>query len=223
MAFKAVVLNNKIYSSDYFAVYLKVIKKYKEEVPITDTIKIFGGPNEASCQLDVRRFVEGDTLLGAVALYSNEPVIDPDSLLENFLDLDPGACAVRFLKPRNNWISGFIDDKIFEYPLDLFEKAIDDCSFDFDFIQNHYCSSDEFYLSPNPTANSIVELRGNFRYLEIESIKIYSPSGKLLDELSFLKSYAGIEIHSQKFVSGLNLLEINCRGRRIIKKLLVIK
>jgi len=221
IAFKAIVLNNKTYSSENFAVYLKIIKKYKEEIPITDTIKIFGGPNEASCQLDVRRFVDGDTLIGGVAIYSNEPVIDPDSLLENFLDLDPGGCGTWFFKPRNNWISGFIDDKIFEYPLDLFEEVLkkDECSFDFNFIQNHYCRSDEFYLYPNPTTNSIVELRGDFRYLEIERIRIFSPLGKLLDVLPFQKSYAGIEIKSENFVRGLNLIEINCSGRRIIKKL----
>lgn len=223
IAFKGVVINRKDYGNDNHVMYLKVLEKFREEQAFSDTIKIYGGTNGANCDLDVlSRFEFRDTIIGAIAQWSfSTLIINPDSLSENLTEVNPGICGIRIIRLKSNIVKGWIDDEIYEYPTDLFEAGIQTCDFEKSVIQNVLCESDDFYISPNPATTSFIELRGNFWRLEIERVRVFSPSGELLDDLAGLRGFSRVEIQSEKFIPGLNILEIHCEGRVFLKKVLM--
>jgi len=220
IALKGIVIKRKNYGNDNHAVYLKVLKKFREEEVFSDTIKIYGGTDDWECDLDVLKWFEfGDTILGAFdTRWAYSHITNPDSLSEKLTQLNPGLCGFYWFKVNNDKIRGWIDTDIYEYPIDLFETGIQDCDFEKSVIQKILCESDDFYFYPNPSTTSKIQLKGDFWRLEIERVRIFSPSGDLLDDLTGLRGFLSVEIHSEKFIPGLNILEIHCEGRIFLKK-----
>src|SRR5687768_7026869 len=95
---KARVDNYKEYSPDNTAVYLEVLKIFRDDVGITSIIKLYGTTTCCDCSIDFRsEFIVGDTLYLAIGLeYNNQniggTIVNPDDIYEDFWEFYPSAC-----------------------------------------------------------------------------------------------------------------------------------
>ncbi|HHG84598.1 MAG TPA: hypothetical protein ENJ82_07605, partial [Bacteroidetes bacterium] len=94
VAFQARVIDHKEYSPQNLAIYLEIIKRYKDEAGMTDTIKLYGREIEADCSINVfGRYPIGDTLIIAIGpFWDSNQIINPDSISENYWEYFPVLC-----------------------------------------------------------------------------------------------------------------------------------
>ena len=224
VAFQARVIKHREYSPQNLAVYLEVIKRYKDEVGMTDTIKLYGMKQEASCDVyfSHNRYPVGDTVIMAIGTsdYGYE-FYNPDSLFENYWEYRPNLCKLIYLKVNDGTVVGIITNKISEYPLSWFDEQLEECGFSLEQLQELKCSEDSFILFPNPSATTEVSIRGKYSMNTFERIRVFAADGRLLSDF---REKAGEHIYHWKLKGlreGLNIIEITCNGQVYYKKVIV--
>ncbi|HOY03872.1 MAG TPA: T9SS type A sorting domain-containing protein [Saprospiraceae bacterium] len=220
IAIQGRVISNKTYSDDNQAVYMQVLKKYKEDILITDTIKVYGGPNEAACDVDVLwHFQVGDTVLLAFGyVYYYPPVVNPDSLHENYFGLRPQLCNIVELHVFDGIVNGAISPDVWQYPLDHFNDALHDCSFTTSVHPEQYAGN-HINVYPNPSADGKVYLQTDLPVDLIDRIRVFSVDGRLVREMTGLNNGSVILLDTGDLGNGLYVLEIQCGAKMLYRKL----
>lgn len=226
ISFRGVVYENKIYTGNTNAVYVKLLDIYDDDFGLTDTIKLFGGPNESSCDFNViSRLRIGDTLR-VVITTDWRPRFDPDSGKENFYTNELHFCTIKHLYEVGDSIKGHIHiietDTSVEWITSVskkeFQEKLEDCSFVTKTREVY--GSPKVVVSPNPTLSNRVRMV--FRDNEVLGlkIKVISPNGK--SSKSPYKIIGKNEIELSKLVRGLNIIIIDTGHEKLVQRVLSI-
>ena len=223
VAFQAKVIEHKEYSPQNLAIYLEIIKRYKDEAGMTDTIKLYGMEIESGCAIDVHsRYPVGDTLIMAIGpSWSSMQIANPDSLSENYWEYYPNLCSFIALRVRDGRVRGRITDEILEYPLPLFDEQLDGCQFSVEQLEDLRCSEDNFIVFPNPSTTGKVRIKGEYRWNEFQKIRVFAMDGRLLSEFKDTKGSPVYHAELEGLQNGLNIIEITCSNRIYYKKVII--
>ncbi len=220
---KGEVIDDRNYSSDNQAVYLKVLSTFRSDVEITDTIKIFGSDSEAGCEVNVfSRFRYGHTVyLGLRLQYNGEDIgftiDDPEASIENYWKFKPLLCGTRVLRIEDGMIKGAISDGVFEYPEELFENSLGDCPFVLNSTESPNALEAGISIFPNPSANGAINIRSK---ISISQVNLYDLSARLI------LSQNGSQLSRNSLYlnqPGIFFLEIIADGKRHYEKVIVSK
>jgi len=225
VAFQAKVIGHREYNPQSMAIYLEVIKKYKDGPGVTDTIKIYGKRDEAGCEVNVcDRYPIGDTLIIAIgSLWNHNQIINPDSLSENYWEYYPFLCQFIGLKVKNGMVKGKITKEVLEYPLTLFDDQLDGCRFSTEQLGNSWCSEDNFIVFPNPSSTDKATIKGDYNWNTFQKIRVFGADGRLFIELKDIKANPIYPLELEGFQDGLNIIEITCNGQVFYKKIIIEK
>ncbi len=226
---KGKVLGHKEYSEQNIAVYIEVLEIFRDDVGVTDTLKLFGGASESDCKVNPYRFqAESEIYLGLGLTYSDNPVgyeaIDPDLEQDKYWSYGMLLCTMIKLKIEDDIVRGSISENeiINEYPLEIFESRLESCSFSEKELNNYRCNSDNFIVYPNPSNGEEINLRNDYFYTAISIVNIYSIDGKLKQQLDFsIEPFQKVKFKLEE--SGIYILEIFCEGNLYYKKIVVKK
>ncbi|HOY03871.1 MAG TPA: T9SS type A sorting domain-containing protein [Saprospiraceae bacterium] len=227
MAIEARVIAHKNYGMYNQAVYLQVIKKYKDELSITDTIKIYGSPNEAACAVNVA----ADFSLGSIVFLAfshiddyawDGPIVNPDAGQENFSEFKPLSCNMVLLRVEEGIVVGAISEGVYNYPLGNFLTALQDCNYPPIETVEYKCPEVNYTVFPNPSPDGRLHIRSEFVSDYAEKIRVFSIEGRLIHEYSGLRGGPVKSMEIDRLGSGIYVLEITCGGRIYYKKVLVM-
>jgi hypothetical protein len=224
-AFQAKVIAHKAYSPKNMAIYLEIMRKYKDEVGMTDTIKLYGKENESDCAINVcERYAIGDTVILSIGpSWDNNEILNPDSLVENYWEYYPTLCDFLHLRVKEGKVRGRITNEIFEYPLALFNDQLDGCRFSVEQPKNLTCLEDNFIVFPNPSTTDKVTIKVDSLWNTIQKIRVFGGDGRLLSEFYDVKIHPIDYIEIEGFQGGLNIIEITCDDRRYYKKIIIAR
>lgn len=225
VAVQAKVLNSVVYAPDNFAVYLKVLKIYKQEVPITDTIKVYGNDQDFACYVNVLGFFPvGDTVIGAFSSFqfTDAQLPNPDSLTEHFYEVRPTLCNMVVLNLEHGIVTGPITPELDAYPLDHFEDGLSTCFFPVVDVQEYQHPELIFRIYPNPSRSGKLYISSQSPHDPIEKIRVFSIDGRLNCEYSNLAQdqYNPVEIELDG--TGVFVLEIHAGGKWYYQKAIKI-
>lgn len=225
VAFQAKVIDHKEYNPQNLAIYLEIIRRYKDEAGMTDTIKIYGKEIESDCAIDVhRRYPIGDTVIMAIGpSWSSMQIVNPDSLSESYWEYYPNLCTSISLRVRDGKVKGRITNEILEYPLSLFDEQLDGCRFSVEQLEELRCSEDNFIVFPNPSSTDKVTIKGDYIWNTFEKIRVFGADGRLMSEYNDVKAHPIYHVVLEGFQVGLNIIEITCDGRLYYKKIIIEK
>jgi len=226
IAIEATVLHHKVYSQND-AVYLNVDKIYRDDVGISSIIKLYGKSGTGDCHVDVlKRFPDGVKVYLIVGLeYNGHDVThgftNPDAIYENYWEVAPFSCFMVLLNVKNDIVSGRISDKLYEYPLGLFEQHLETCDYSIEELNMFRCHQLPFKVYPNPSADGIINIGNEYYYTAIKRIRIYDISGRLLYDQSFILDpfqHASFDLKN----AGLYIVEFQCEGSTLYEKVIII-
>lgn len=226
---KGKVLGHKEYSEQNIAVYIEVLETFRDDVGVTDTLKLFGGSSKSDCKVNPYRFqTESEIYLGLGLTYSDNPVgyeaVDPDLEQDKYWSYGMLLCTMIKLKIEDDIVRGSISENeiMNEYPLEIFESRLESCSFSEKELNNYRCNSDNFIVYPNPSNGEEINLRNDYFYTAISIVNIYSIDGKLKQQLDFsIEPFQKVKFKLEE--SGIYILEIFCEGNLFYKKVVVKK
>ncbi len=217
VAVQAEVIGSVTYGPDNSAVYLKVLKKYKENTALTDTIKVYGNHWSATCYVHVLlQFPVGATVIAAFGWHqgNRNVLFNPDSLTENYYEIRPSSCSTILLSVENGVVSGRIAEGVPSYPLSNFEIALDQCQFPLP--EEIVCN---YSIYPVPSFNGKMYIEPNYNNDHVEKIRVFSIDGRLIGDFSGQYSSPGNPIFIDLPGSGIYVLEIFCNGDVHYKKI----
>jgi len=194
-AFKAVIIKQVDYGwedddwgwgYDNQAVYARVLTIYKDDLGLTDTIKLYGNSQEASCDVNVMsRYRLQDTIILSIA-QNYRTIVNPDSLSENHYQNKLDLCSTYMLHVKDGMVKGeihadFVSDyeyenEVFTFSESLFDQSLKDCEFD-------ESASPESHLNPTPFPFENIDLEPlNFENWNLDFLVFPNPvvkGGKL--------------------------------------------
>ncbi len=224
VAFKAIVIEKKDYGGDNLAIYLQIIHSYKSEIQTTDTIKIYGKEYGSSCALEVQNFSLGDTIIMALGELNYFPIINPDSLFEDFSEFSPNFCDMVYLRIKSGIVSGWITEEVFKYPVELFDENLLDCDFPVKEEAEYLCpASDELKIFPNPSVNGYITLQSSHGYDSLKQVRVFAIDGRLMANFQNLVGNPDAAIEIELLGNGVHILELICEDRRYYKKVIVTR
>lgn len=223
VAFQAKVIAHKTYTSSNQAIYLELINRYKDEVGMTDTIKLYGRKIESGCAINLQlRYPVGDTIIMALGeIWNSWQIVNPDSLSENYWEYYPNLCSSVRLRVEDGNVKGRITEDLTEYPLALFDEEFENCNFSPEDLKEFKCSSEDFTLFPNPSLSDKITIEGKYRWNTFERVRVFTPNGQLHSEIINESPNHKIEIN--KLQDGLYVIEIICDDQKFYKKVVVRK
>jgi len=179
-----------------------------------DTITL-KGQDGWNCGEDLSQFALGDTLVMALKEWTDFP----DTTILYYLE---GACGRHYLNLTNNMVEGnFIYFQQSEMLYKSFKENLVDCIdyyFNFwDYVPGVNNIFEELKVYPIPASN-------NFQIkspIDINSVKLYNSSGKLLMKYENINSN-NINIDSSEFGKGIYILKMEIDGNYISKMLPII-
>lgn len=226
VVFRATVVNYKEYSSYNTAVYLQITEIYRDDVGVTNVIKLYGSTESAGCQVDFRsRFTKGADLFIALGIeYNGNNVgfdyVNPDDIFEDFWEFAPHLCTTVVLSNDENRINGSIAPSISEYPIEQFLLRLDNCDYSLAELNNYRCLDADFLLYPNPTADGTIKIINGFKYSAVQTIRVISIDGRILFSDDFNNDpFQKTEISFKN--SGLFIMEIRCNENIEYRKFIV--
>ena len=225
IAIEATVLHHKVYLQND-AVFLRVDKVFRDDVGITDVIKLYGKAETADCHVNVLdRFPDGAKVYLIIELqYNGNDVshgfVNPDAIYEDHWEMAPLSCLLVVLEVHNNIVSGPILPELREFPLGEFEKYLQHCDFPEDVLNTNRCDQLPFRIYPNPSRDGIIHIGNHYRYTSIKRIRIFDLSGRnVYDET--LDVYPLQKAIVTFTYSGMYILEFRCEENTFIEKLMV--
>ena len=225
IAIEATVLHHKVYSQND-AVYLSVDKIFRDDVGITDTIKLYGESETADCHVDVlRRFPVGAKVYLIIGLQYNgedwaHEYVNPDAIYENYWEVAPFSCLMILLSVTNNIVSGPILSEVREYPLSSFENHLQNCDYSLEELNSSRCKDLPFRVYPNPSEDGEINIVNQYRYTSINRIRIFDTAGRLL----YAQKLDWDPFQKAKFdlkYSGLYIVEFQCEESTFYEKVII--
>ena len=223
---KVRVGNYKEYSDDNTAVYLEVLKVFRDDVGITSIIKLYGSNECCDCQLRFRqKFIVDSILYLAIGLeYNNQDagygIVNPDAIYEDFWEFHPISCLTVVLSKEESRVMGSIAKDIGEYPLSIFEERLENCDYSLDELQEFQCMDTDYIVYPNPSEDGTIYISNHYRYSAINHIQIFDTSGKLVYSEDFEQiSYQKTKVEFMH--SGFYIIAFTCAQETFYKKIVV--
>lgn len=163
------------------AIYIEVQNKYKDDIGVGDTIKLYGSSDGFSCAVNlVDWYPVGSTIICAFGEHNyNSSIKNPDSLTENYWEWFPDGCYFPNLTVVDGQVMGTITHDIWKYPLYEFERNIYRCNYSYEEVLDFSCSDVNVY--PNPTPDGQVIIESSYFSNSISNIAIYSIDGKIVN------------------------------------------
>ena len=223
VAVQARVIRSKVYAPDNFAVYLQVLKKYKDEVNCTDTIKVYGNTMESFCYVDVlAHFPVGDTVIVAFGIFNffATPIDNPDAMTEDYFEVQPILCEMNKLILKNGVVSGAISPGVTTCPLDVFEAGLNNCMFSAVDAPESGRQASPFLVFPNPATDGKIFVAGQSAQGPIEKIRVFHMDGRLIAEYSNLVRDQNGRVEIELYDTGVYVLEILAGGRGYYQKVI---
>lgn len=225
VAVQAKVINSVIYGQDNYAVYMKVIKNYKEEThPVTDTIKVYGNDWEASCFVNVLNyFPVGDTVIVGFTDFEMSPEVlfNPDSLTEHYTEVRPILCGMVSLAVQNATVYGLIHPGVNSFPLSHFQNALTTCDFSITTGVSEEADSD-FRLFPNPSQQGKMYLLQENLNDPVDRVLVYAADGRLVREYRVPAGQGQSPIELEPGTAGMYWIEIHCGAKTYFRKAMVL-
>lgn len=217
VVFKGKVLDITYPSDRYKSVTIEVIKLFSNQISVTDTIELIGGKNESSCENYLSEFNVGETRYVALN-YTSGNIINLSTVATanpNFWRHSPNLCSINILDTKEDKVEGYINNEFTSYPIGLFEEKLFNCDFSFEDIEDCFCPNISLY--PNPVTSGALYISDRSTLSVIKSIRIFTPNGKLILDLSRdeISSTIELPIIHEKLI----LVEITCGKERIIEKI----
>lgn len=220
IAFKGVVFDSITYDGYNQAVYVKVVKVYRDDFGLTDTIKLYGKTIDADCSIDViSAFRIGDTVrvLAKSDYKPAPPQYTGETYYENYLF----SCLTSIIFQEGDLARGRIfwnenQESVRKYPASLLDQALKDCDFGLDQL----CGQDIFEIFPNPAGNSF-QFTSKLWSLSFDKVSLYSINGTRVREYTSSDFEYGQGLDISGLAPGLYLVEIFCDEQRILKKLVI--
>lgn len=223
---KGKVLSHVEYSENNIAVYIEVYKKFRDDVGVTDTIKLFGSIYEAGCQINPYRFKVNSEIYLGMEVGTGFDITDPDEEGDRYWSFGMVLCSTVTLGIENDVVRGRISEKdlIFEYPLELFESKLENCEYSNEELNKIRCSIGEYTVFPNPSNGEKIRFRNNNTFIGsgIREINVYTIDGRLKNHLEFREApFQQIDLTIDD--SGIYVLEVLCGEEKHYKKVIVKK
>jgi len=220
VVFKGETLKLKDHNNGFHSAVIKVLLKIKGEAILTDTIELFGGDNQAGCEVNLHLNI-GDINFFAMIITGISTIDINQFEFENdlFWVSDTNSCWFKKLNIERNFVTGPISDKFDRYPLELFERDLVECSFSVEDLQKYLCP--DFKVFPNPVKNNIF-LSNTDNSRLIDELKIYSTTGELL-LVANSNQILNRNIPLPNLDERLVILEITCGEERILQKLIILQ
>lgn len=218
--FKGRVLEVNYPDTYYRSVIVEVITEFSENPELTDTIELIGGYNTAGCEMSLGLFNEGDIKYMAINK-SNTNLIDLSTIPpanENYWRHSTNSCETIVLDIVDDRVEGFISKEFSYYPSDLFDEKIKGCNLTGEDIAEGSCA--DFFLYPNPIIGQEIFIEDRTIVSALESIRIFTPDGKLIFEEKKGEIARTIELPFIK--EKLVIVEVICGEERIIQKMVVM-
>lgn len=221
VAFKARVIDQFFYNESKLVTSMEVLRVFRDDEGLTDTIKLFGSTWEGQCKVDVHnRFKQGETYyVGIRTRYNGEPMTyyyyNPHAT-ETIWDFAPVLCGLVILRENELNVWGRITEEIREYPRELFESRIDNCQFDLEELNLYRCNDDSYIVYPNPSHGSEIWIKNNYLSTAFEKLRIYDLNGRLLQQHFFEPAkwqYIPVSISNK----GHFVLQYHCNNRDYYK------
>lgn len=188
---------------DVFATYLEVLEVYKDEIQLTDTIKLYGSVNSASCEVDVHNvFPIGETVITTLSGWYADRINNPDSLTEQFSEAYPNICSMINLQVDGDMVEGFITDKRERISI---RKFLNRCNLSTASLNG--CNNRDIRAFPNPTPNGTVNIL-HPKTDDILSINVYTITGQLLNRHQVSDNTEPSTVQDVQLAAGINIIEI---------------
>ena len=226
VVFRATVADYKEYSVNNTAVYLYVTEIYRDDVGISNIIKLYGSTQSGDCHMFFRnRFTKGADMFIALGLeYNGNSVgfdfVNPDDPFEDYWEFAPHLCTTVVLSTEADKVNGAVAPSISEYPIDQFIKGLDSCNYNLEDLNKYRCMDTDFIIYPNPSPDGKIQIMNGFNYSAIDKVRIYGLDGKVIYTYDFgFDAFQKTEL-TIKF-SGLYLMEIQCDNNTEFRKFIV--
>lgn len=220
VVFKGETLKVKNHDDRYHSAIIKVLTVIRGEHILTDTIELFGGNIDASCEANLQLTVGDINYFGSIVL--NHSPIDVDQFeheSDNYWVSGFHQCFSAKLIIDGNFVKGRVSKEFDRYPLESFEKDLVDCTFSDQAFQKHLCP--DFMVYPNPVKNNLfLSSTDDSRF--IDELKIYNTAGQLLFDAD-PNQILDKDISLPNFDESLVVLEIKCGEERIFQKLVIMQ
>lgn len=226
IAIEATVIHHKAYLQND-AVYLKVDSLLRDDVGITNVIKLYGKSGTTDCHVDVfRYFPVGSKVYLILGMeYEGQPAlshsfVNPDDIYEDLWEIAPFSCFLVWLHVENNIVKGSLEYGMGEYPLEEFENTLLDCEYSEEVVSSYNCNQLPFRIYPNPSTDGLINIRNRYQYTSINRIRIWDISGRYLYEeevepIIFQRATFTFEY------SGLYIVEYQCEENTFFEKVIV--
>lgn len=230
VAVKGVIFKQKEYSETNHAVYIKILEKYRDDIGITDTIKLYGLPNEAPCYTNVISSYPLNDTIHTLFRDLDFPLTNPDSLIEQYFELKLHFCFQIVLREDKGLVRGKISaahpfqfpeyPRFFEYPSSLFKDKLNDCSFDNQELATYNCETSDFLIYPNPVSQDYLIIKTVSKFHQFDRVSIYSINGYLKKEISYQGNFDVNlnKIDINDLLPGIYVIQIECGKKLITKK-----
>lgn len=222
---KAKVGNYKEYSLNNTAVYLEVLKVFRDDVGISKVIKLYGSNVCCLCLLDFqRRFLVGSIVYVAVGLEYNDmdaghTINNPDNAFEEFWEFYPSSCLTVLLTEDGEKLTGAIAPDISEYPLSVFEERLNNCSFSLEELHEYQCMDTDYLIYPNPTEDGTIHIENMYKYSAIKHVEIIDISGRSVYSQNFeIDPFQRTDVTLPH--SGLYIIAFTCAETTFYKKVI---
>lgn len=200
------------------AIYVKIIKKYKDNIGVGDTIKLYGSYDGATCTENLIQRPIGSTMICAFGEGNhNGGISNPDSLAENYWEWFPNSCFFPNLSLEDETVKGVINSQVRKYPLNLFEENLSNCNFTYDEIIDYDCTDQKMKVYPNPSIDGTVFIKSNYFSNSISNIEIYHIDGSPINSYQSFERINIDKIQVKGFRYGVNILKIEAANKTCFK------
>ena len=204
-------LENGLFYSQF-----RIVETFRDDIGLHDTIVLIGGNDGAACQTGFSIHYQHGGFIFMLADYNLEDPADYFSEFEaNKNYFFPGLCSITTLSiDDDDYVTGLIDWRIFEYPVEFFEDDLIKCEFSEDSLNEYIFTNTVLYPNPLNEGNLNINFRASSRVNRIEIFDNYGNLLKLIDKPFNQKTIDVSDLSPQV----LNLV-LYCEEKRIVRRI----
>ncbi len=227
VAVRAKITDKIIYEDDTNAIYLEVIETYRDDVGAGNYIKLHGDWQEADCHVNMNRFSPFTERIFVIGVSTEQygnlgfPFSSPIPDNANYWEFSPLLCDFLSLSINDGIVKGWITEDIYEYPWELFNESLEDCSFNLATLNEAKCADENYVIYPNPSFDGIITIKNSYRKPPISQIKVLDANGRLI-----IDKYCSNDnnlLHKLNIAEkGLFFVEIFCGEHKYVRRVLIM-